>query len=183
MGAYYLLIAALGIAAVYLIYQGELATRLLLKYRGKMLVTCPETNCSAAVKFAAGRAALAALVGRKHIELSACSRWPEREDCGQDCMSQLAADPEGHRVWTIVSRWFAGRKCAYCRKPIEKLSHLDRRPALLGPDGKTIEWDKIPAEKITEILSTSVAACWSCHITETFRREHPDLVVDRPWKH
>jgi hypothetical protein len=29
---------------------------------------------------------------------------------------------------------------------------------------------------------SSAPVCWSCHIAESFRRTHPELIVDRPWE-
>ena len=29
-------------------------------------------------------------------------------------------------------------------------------------------------------MGTHLPVCWNCHIAESFRREHPELVVDRP---
>jgi hypothetical protein len=179
----YLLIALLLMAAAYVIHRLHIGMREYLKYRGKMLVTCPETKNTAAVDTASARAALAAIFNRKHLELSDCSRWPERGDCPQDCLCQLEEDPESHRVWVIASRWFEGKDCVYCGKPVEKFSHLDRKPALLSPGGNSIEWDQLPPENLLGALSGCLPVCWSCHMVETFRKQHPDLVVDRPWKH
>jgi hypothetical protein len=174
----YLLVGVLVIAAAYFVYRFNQVVR----FRGKMLVTCPETGKPAAVKIATWRATVASVVGRRNLELSNCSRWPERGDCGQECLCQVIADPENHRVWAIAAKWFEGKKCAYCRKPIEKVSHLDRRPALLDAEKKTVEWDHIPAEKLPEAMWGCLPVCWSCHMTETFLREHGDRVVWRPWK-
>jgi hypothetical protein len=157
--------------------------RTYLKYRGKSLVTCPETRTPAAVKVDAGRAVRDALKGKDiRIHLDQCSRWPEREHCGQECVSQIENDPEGCSVWGIVQQWYRGRTCAYCREPIEKIYWHDHRPALLSPEKKTVQWSEIPAEKLPEVFETHLPVCWSCHIAETFRREHPERIVDRPWK-
>ena len=153
-----------------------------LKFHGKMLVTCPETLEPAAVKVDLIYATLAFLLPGMQLRLSDCSRWPERKDCDQDCLVQLERDPRGHRVWTVASHWFEGKNCAYCQRPIERLSHLDRSPAVVGAENITAEWNKIPAEKLPEKFSTARPVCWDCHIAETLVREHPDLVVHRPWK-
>lgn len=151
-------------------------------YRGAMLVTCPENRKPAAVKISMWRAALAEVLGRRHLELCNCSRWPERRDCPQDCICEIAEDPEGHRVWNIATKWFQGKDCAICAKPITRLGHLDRRPALLDAQKHSIGWDAVPAEKLPEALWGSKPVCWNCHIAETFMREHPDLVTYRPWE-
>lgn len=177
-GTGYLLLGFLALGAAYLIYR----VLPVLKFRGTMLVTCPETLKPAAVKMAMGRAAADALRGPIHLELSDCSRWPERLDCGQDCICEIEQDPEGHRVWSVASRWYEGKKCVYCRKPIEPLSHFDRRPALLDAARKTVEWADLPPEKLPEALSGCLPVCWSCHITETLIREHPERVTFRAWE-
>lgn len=152
------------------------------KYGGKMLVTCPETGRPAAVRVDTWRAILAALIGRRRVELCECSRWPERQDCPQDCLCEIQANPEAHRVWSVASHWYEGKNCAFCGKVIEPVKHLDRRPALLNLEQKTFEWDDIPAQDLPDALGTCQPVCWSCHIAQTFVREHPDLVTYRPGK-
>jgi hypothetical protein len=151
-------------------------------FRGTMLVTCPENRKPAAVKISMWRAILAEVLGRRHLEVCLCSRWPERRDCPQDCLCEIAEDPEGHRVWNIATKWFKGKECTRCGNPITRLGHLDRRPALLDAQNKTTEWDQLPPEKLPEALWGCKPVCWSCHIAETFMREHPDLVTYRPWE-
>lgn len=156
--------------------------RAYLRQRGKRLVTCPETRRPAAVSVNAAKAALnAAKSGPRRLELDQCSRWPDRQNCRQMCLSQIENDPEGRHVWNIVQEWFRGRSCAYCHKPIEAIRWRDHRPALLGPDKKTVQWTDLPPEKLPELFETHLPVCWSCHIAETFRREHPNDFVDRPW--
>lgn len=64
------------------------------RYRGKRLVNCPETLKAEAVDVAARTAAASAFVGWRTLRLDRCSRWPERQNCGQACLKQIAADPE-----------------------------------------------------------------------------------------
>ncbi|HXM96547.1 MAG TPA: hypothetical protein VOA64_20210 [Candidatus Dormibacteraeota bacterium] len=177
--AAYLFIVALvlsaGIAAAF-----TYGTRVFLRYRGKMLFTCPETGKPVAVKVAASKAALSSLTGRPGIRLSECSRWPERQDCGQECLSQIGADPQNCLVWTKVADWYRGRTCVYCCKPFGEIHWHDHRPALMGPGRKTVQWSELAPESLPRVLETYKPVCWSCHIAETFRREHPELVVDRP---
>ncbi|MGA8220753.1 MAG: hypothetical protein WB780_03800 [Candidatus Acidiferrales bacterium] len=174
----YLFIALLAVAIVYTTRRAWAS----FKFHGKMLVTCPETHQPAAVKVNILRAALMAIAGRNKLALCDCSRWPERADCDQACLEQVETDPMNHRVRTIAAHWYAGKKCVYCGKPVDKVSHFDHSPALLNRQLKTAEWDRVPAERLPEEFSRDLAVCWSCHMTETFVREHPDLVVHRPWK-
>jgi hypothetical protein len=174
-------LAALGVA--YVIHRLVLGGAELRKLSGKMLVTCPETHKPAAVKVATGRAAVAAIAGKEHVELSQCSRWPEREGCDQACLSELMADPESHSVWTIASKWYQGKTCFYCGRPIAELSHVDHNPGLVSFDGKIIEWDQLRPEDLPEQLAAARPVCWNCTVVESFRKEHPELVIERPWKH
>ncbi len=166
----YFFLALLALAAAYLIFRVVAASRLYLKFRGKRLVTCPETKKPAAVEVAAGRVAVETFVGWWHLRLSDCSRWPERRNCGQDCLSQIEVAPQDCLVWTIVSRWYEGQTCVYCGKPFGQIKWLERRPALLDANRKTVQWDEIATEKLPEVLSTRWPVCWSCHFAETSRR-------------
>jgi hypothetical protein len=148
-------------------------------FRGKRLVTCPETHKSEAVDVAARKAALTALFGEPTLRLDRCSRWPERQDCGQECLQQAETDPDNCLLWNIVSDWYEGQRCVYCHKPFERLQHLDHPPALMRVDHTTIAWDQFPPEQLPGIFSTLNPVCWNCHIAETFRRVHPELVIDR----
>lgn len=154
--------------------------RAYFQFRGKRLVTCPETKAPAAVEVAAGEAAAGAFLSEPTIHLKECSRWPERAGCGQDCLQQIEVDPEHCLIWKMVASWYAGKKCVFCHKAIEPLHHLDHPPALLGPDLRTTEWKDIRPERLPEAFSTHQPVCWNCHVTETFRRVHPELVVNRP---
>jgi len=78
-------------------------------YRGKRLITCPETLKTEAVEVAAGNAAAWSFVNEPILRLSRCSRWPERHDCGQECLKQIEADPENCLLWNIVSNWYEER--------------------------------------------------------------------------
>lgn len=156
------------------------AAQVFFRYRGKMLLTCPETGKSVAVRVAAGDAARSSLTGRPKIHLNECTRWPERQNCGQECLSQLGAEPQNCLVWTRVTDWYRGRACAYCHKPIGEVHWHDHPPALVGPDQKTVQWNEVPAEKLPEIFESYRPVCWNCHIAVTFRRKYPERVVDRP---
>jgi len=142
----YLLIALLVIAAAFLLRRLRVAASA-WKYHGLMLVRCPENNKPAAVKVGTFRAALRGSVNHGQLELCSCSRWPEHRDCDQDCVRELEYAPADHRVWTIASKWFVGKNCIYCRRPIGRVSHLDHAPALMKMvDRKTVEWRDLRVE-------------------------------------
>ncbi|MGC2670542.1 MAG: hypothetical protein WA299_01655 [Candidatus Acidiferrum sp.] len=179
----YIFIGA-SVAAVMLLALGlgvgvTRAVRAYVKYRGKRIVSCPETHQAAAVRLAAGDAALHAAIGEEELRLKECSRWPEREACGQFCLQQIQEAPKACLVSTIVNRWYEGKECAYCHRPFGELHWDTHQPALMDAQRKTVLWREIPAEKLQETMRTHLPVCWDCHIAETFRREHPEMVVDR----
>jgi|SRR5271165_4228631 len=176
-----ILVAAvlLALAVGLFVFRAIPGVRAYFGYRGKRLITCPETQKPAAVDVAAGEVALGAFLSEPTLRLKQCSRWPEREHCGQECLQQLEVNPENCLVWNIVSKWYQGKQCVYCKKTFSELQHLDHAPALLSPDHTTVEWKDVRPEQLPEVFSTHRPVCWNCHIAETFRRKYPELVTDR----
>ncbi|MEW6206919.1 MAG: hypothetical protein AB1631_01030 [Acidobacteriota bacterium] len=150
-----------------------------LKYRGTRVVTCPETHRPVAVEVDSLHAGLTALAGEPDLRLRDCTRWPERRNCGQECLLEIELAPEDCLARNILTNWYAGKKCVYCGKPFDEINWAAHKPALMGADRKTLEWSDIPPETIPDVLKTHLPVCWNCHVAETFRREHPDMVVDR----
>lgn len=173
----YLIILLLALAALYFIVPFVVGTY--IKYRGKRVITCPETRKPAAVEVDARRAALTAAVSHPELRLKSCSRWPERQDCAQECLLQIELSPEGCLLRNILTDWYAGRNCVSCGREFKEAHWLDHKPALLSPEGKTVEWSEIRPEEVPGVLATHFPVCWDCHITETFCREHPEMIVDR----
>ena len=159
-------LAVIAVAATVTVYR---AFRTYLKFRGKRIVSCPENHLAAAVVVSAAKAAMESTIGTPHLALSECSRWPERAGCGQECLAQ-----------TIVNEWYAGKACVYCHTPFHEIHWHDHPPALLDEENRTIEWKEIPAEHLQQTFRTHLPVCWNCHIAQTFRRVHSDLVVNRP---
>ncbi len=49
-------------------------------------VNCPETHAPVSVRLNALRAAWNSLSGSPNLRIADCTRWPERADCGQECI-------------------------------------------------------------------------------------------------
>jgi hypothetical protein len=159
-----------------------LAFRTYLRYRGQRLVTCPETHQPAAVHVNAAKAMTATLIGKQEVRLDQCSRWPEKRNCGQECLGEVNADPQQCLVWNIVADWYKGKSCAYCQRPFGEIHWHDRHPGLLSPEHVIKQWNEVPAEQLPEIFRTHMPVCWNCYVAETFRRQNPDKVLDRKWE-
>jgi hypothetical protein len=57
-------------------------------YAGPRAVTCPETHQQVGVSIDARHAAATGLCGVTDLRLSDCTRWPERAECGQECLPE-----------------------------------------------------------------------------------------------
>jgi hypothetical protein len=119
----------------------------------------------------------AALAGP--LRLADCSRWPERHDCGQECLSQIEAAPDGCLVRARLERWFESKSCAFCGKELREIVWHEHRPRLMNSRSEILEWDQVPVAVVAGGLEGYAGVCWRCHVAQNFRREHPDLVIDR----
>ena len=119
--ALYLVAVIVAIAAAYFLLTP--LVRLYARFRGTRVVTCPENQQPAAVKVDAVRAALST-VGTRDLELSQCSRWPEKRDCGQECIAQIEASPEDCLVRAILTKWYMERNCVVCGKALGQIDWL-----------------------------------------------------------
>jgi hypothetical protein len=170
--------AAVVIAAGYFLVAAVHAWR---AYRGVHIIQCPETRKPAAVRVDIGHAAASTVIDdAADVRLASCSRWPERAGCDQACVPQIERDPIDTRLDTILADVFADHRCALCGKTIPGVPAIGHKPAFRAPDGRTIPCDQIAPERIGEMLETHRLVCWDCDIAETFRREHPELVIDVP---
>ena len=171
----YVFIAAFLAAAIYLFVRYFVRAR---RFAGEQVIICPETGKQAMVEVDAGHAAFTSLLGQTDLRLQSCWRWPLEENCGQECLLQVDA-PDDCLVRSVLEKWYRDKSCAFCRRPFTGVGLTDHKPALLNPDGATVEWKDIPISVVTEAMETYLPVCWNCHIAQTFRREHTDLVVDR----
>ena len=173
----YVTAAALFVALLYFGIRYFVRTR--ERFGGGQVIICPETGRQAMVEVDAGRAALTSLIGQQDIRLESCWRWPLNKECGQECLVQLAVAPPDCLVRSVLMKWYKGKRCAFCRRTFDEISLADHKPALLCLEGISVEWPQVNVSNLAEVLATHTPVCWNCHIAQTFRREHPDLVVER----
>lgn len=154
-----------------------------VRMRGTRIVICPETERAAAVTVDAGHAALGAMREHADVKLATCSRWPERKECAQACTAQIEGNPKQTLAFEILKQWYAGKHCAVCRRAIPPLEHMGPKPGLMNlssPGHELLTWEEIPAENLPVMFQTHLPVCSHCQVAESFRRQFPDLVVDRP---
>jgi hypothetical protein len=177
MALIYLLAAALIVAAIFFAIRYYVRASQL--FAGERIIICPETGKQAAVEVDTKHAALTSLLGQTDLRLENCWRWPIKENCGQECLLQLDVAPAECLVRSVLEKWYRDKTCAFCGRPFENIQLIDHKPAMLNPEGVTVEWRQIPLSVVPEAMNTYQPVCWNCHVAQQFHREHADLVVDR----
>jgi len=147
--------------------------------QGEQVIICPETGRPALVEVDTMHAALTSVVGRPDIRLQNCSRWPMKKDCGQECLLQIESAPGECLVNGVLAKWYRGKQCVYCGQLFHEINWTDHKPALRNARRELVEWREVPLEIVFEVLETHSPVCWDCFVAESFRRDYPQLVVDR----
>jgi hypothetical protein len=152
--------------------------RAALKFHGRAVVTCPETHQPAGVEMDSRHAAATALGGSPDLRLSACSRWPERAGCGQECLAEIHARPEDCLVRNILVQWYAGKSCVSCGHAIDQIDWVSAKPGLIAGDAAK-GWNEVPAERLKETLESAAPLCFACYTAARLMQDRPDLILDR----
>jgi len=168
------------LAGAFAAWQLARTIRVWLRLRGDRLVTCPANGDPAAVRVNLSDAAFRTLTfSSPKGRIADCSLWATCGTCDQACGRVAAAQESAVR--NVVGDWYEKKRCVYCGKLIGAAQSFGHRAALRGPRGTTREWSEVPAASLLQSLRTDLPVCWNCHMAETFRRQHPDMVTDRPW--
>lgn len=178
---YWILLVTAAAVVVFVLYRLYRSAKTYFQFRGQRLVTCPETHKTVTVELDAKEAAHEAFTHKPKMQLSDCTRWPDRKDCGQECLSEIETSPSDCLVRNIVINWFEDKQCVFCGRSIAEVKEwwVDHKPALLTPEKQIIVWNQFAAEQLPELFQKCQPVCWSCAATEAFRKEHPELVTDR----
>ena len=159
------------------------------QYSGSRLVACPESQQPAAVSIDVRHAAATGMDGCPDLRLSDCTRWPERSNCDQACLSRaVQAGPYTLGEVKVGTKQIYHLPIVLAAPSIP--SPLLRRPAraarqLLHAQGKTDRTNSWPASplQLTEQqigqLDAEVAALLDSHRDAVMRlAEVPGLGVD-----
>src|ERR1039458_1285972 len=143
------------------------------QYSGSRLVACPESQQPAAVSIDVRHAAATGMDGCPDLRLSDCTRWPERSNCDQACLSRaVQAGPYTLGGVKVGTKQIYHLPIVLAAPSIP--SPLLRRPAraarqLLHAQGKTDRTNSWPASplQLTEQqigqLDAEVAALLDSH--------------------
>jgi hypothetical protein len=167
------------LAAVLAVYLG-IAIRTAYRMRGKRVVVCPETKQPAGVTVDVGHAATTAVWEKADVRLKTCSRWPERHDCDQPCVAQIERQPDETRTKVIAGRFFEGKACAICHKPIDPPNAATLQPGFINPVTHVVKaWDEVAPAELPGATSQDLPLCPNCTLAESFRQRFPDRVTEK----
>ena len=167
-----LIAVAITLAALALAIASRRITTAWFRFGGQRLVICPEDKHPAGVLVNRNHAALTAWGGHPDLQLSGCSHWPDRTGCGQTCVAQIEAAPHDCLVRTILARWYEGKCCVSCGRPVDEFYWLGGLPALLVSDDGVRDWSEVPIEQLPDTLKTARAICFNCYSKGESRRLH-----------
>ena len=95
----------------------------------------------------------------------------------------VATAPAGTRTGDLLRAWFANKSCTICERPIPPIQRIEQHPGLMNPESPShdvVTWEQFARdERLPELLETHLPVCANCVMAETFRRQYPDLVIDR----
>ena len=77
-------ILAMGMLLVVFPVMADIVAR----YRGRKVVTCPETRELVEVQLDTPRVAWAGVFGEAIPRVKSCSLWPKKKGCGEECVKE-----------------------------------------------------------------------------------------------
>jgi len=136
--------------------------------RGRQSVLCPENGQQVDVAMDSKYAFWTAWRGQEHTRLQSCTRWPEKGDCGQECLAQL--DPSPENVERLMLSWYQGKTCAVCTRAITPSDWRRGRLAWLDHNLKLVELRQVNLQQLQFALEGMRPLCWTCHREERARQ-------------
>ena len=136
--------------------------------RGRRTVICPDNREPVTVELDNKFAFSTALRGEEHDRLQSCWRWPEKGDCGQECLAQVNPSPEN--LERLLQKWYQGKSCAICERPLTPADRRRSRLALLNENQKLFELRHMHFDELPSALDHMAPLCWNCHQEERVRQ-------------
>jgi hypothetical protein len=143
--------------------------------RGRRTVICPDNREPVTIERDNKYAFSTALRGQEHDRVHTCSRWPEKGDCGQECLAQVNPSPEN--IERLLQKWYHGKTCVICDRALTPADWRRSRLALLNEHQKLFELRHMHLDELPSALDKMAPLCWNCHQEERVRQaESPRLL-------
>ncbi len=142
--------------------------------RGRESAICPDSGQRVDIEVDSEFAFWTALRGQEHSRLKSCSNWPEKGDCGQECLAQVNPSPEN--VDRLLTKWYEGKSCAICERGLSASDWRRSRLALLNEQHKLFELRHMHLDELQVTLEHMRPLCWNCHQEERVRQATPPRI-------
>jgi hypothetical protein len=139
--------------------------------RGRRAAICPENREPVDIEVDSKYSFWTAYRGQEHTRLQSCSRWPDKGDCGQECLEQVAPSPENAE--RLMLGWYQGKACAICTRAISPSDWRRGRLAWLDAEHKLVELRQVDLKQLQFALEAMRPLCWTCHQEERVRQAVP----------
>jgi hypothetical protein len=136
--------------------------------RGRQSAICPENGEPVDVEMDNKYAFWTAWRGQEHTRLQSCTRWPEKGDCGQECLAQL--DPSPENVERLMLGSYRDKTCAICTRAITPSDWRRGRLAWLDDGHRLVELRQVNLKQLQFALEGMRPLCWTCHQEERVRQ-------------
>ncbi len=142
------------------------------KNRSRRQVICPGDYQLAEVEVDPQFAVQASIQGRgDEARLQNCNHWPERSECGQECLAQVEATP--YNLELLFKKWFKGKRCIICSRTLTPSDWRFGRMGFLNDEFKLMELRQIDLTELGSIEEPKRPLCWSCHQQEKQHQAKP----------
>ncbi len=143
--------------------------------RGRQSAICPENGAPVDIEVDRKYAFWTAWRGQEHSRLQSCTRWPEKGDCGQECLAQV--DPSPENVERLMLGWHKGKSCAVCTRAITPADWRRGRLGWLDQQYKLVELRQVNLRQLQSALAEMRPLCWTCHQEERLRQAVPPRLL------
>jgi hypothetical protein len=144
-------------------------------------LTCPETRSGVRVRVDIPHRLRTLLRGQEELRLTACSRWPDGQPCGEECLLQIDLKPE--ILDRALRAWTEGRGCALCHRPLGEVDWRMGHFSALDEKGNWISTAAMPLKNLPMALDRYRPVCWACNLSQCLQREPFLLKGDRRRQH
>ena len=143
--------------------------------RGRQSAICPENGEPVDIEVDRKYAFWTALRGQEHSRLQSCTRWPEKGDCGQECLAQVDPAPENvERLMLAGTRARCAPSApARLRRPIGGAAVWHGSTS----NSKLVELRQVNLRQLQSALEEMRPLCWTCHQEERVRQAVPPRVL------
>jgi hypothetical protein len=143
--------------------------------RGRRSVVCPENGGHAEVEVDHKYALKTAFRNHQQSRLESCTLWPEKGDCGQECLAQV--DPSPENVERLLTKWYEGKHCAICTRKLGRSDWQRSRLAVLNQQHRLFELRQMYLDDLQSALENMRPLCWNCHQEERARQAPPPRML------